>query len=79
MKIAIKDRQRSNSAAKLKREKAVSERRRANKAESLRLYSDKAVCVEPPQTCDTYFIQGRTRPLYIVNVCWRGRSAEDDT
>ncbi len=39
MKIAIKDRQRSKSAARFKGKKTVSKRRRANKAESLRLHS----------------------------------------
>ncbi len=45
MKIVIKDRQRSNSAARFKREKAVSERRRANKSESLRFHSVQQSCV----------------------------------
>ncbi len=44
MKIAIKDSQRSNSAVRFKREKAVSERR-ANKSESLRLHSVQQSCV----------------------------------
>ncbi len=39
MKIAIKDRQRSNSAAGFKAKKTVSERRRASKVKSFRLHS----------------------------------------
>ncbi len=37
----------------------------------------RAVCVEPPHTWDTYSIQGRISPLYIVSIwegeqcCWR--------
>ncbi len=55
MKIAIKDRQRSNSAARFKAKKTVSERRRANKAKSFRLHSsNNAVWMEPPQMCDSY-------------------------
>ncbi len=29
--------------------------------------SRRAVCVEPPHTCDAYSIRGRTRPLYMDN------------
>ena len=32
--------------------------------------SRRAVCVEHPQTCEAYSIQGRTRSLYIVSICW---------
>ena len=29
----------------------------------------RAVCVDPPHTCELYSIQGRIRPLYKVNSC----------
>ena len=29
----------------------------------------RAVCVEPPHTCELYSIQGRIRPLYKVSSC----------
>ena len=72
MKIALKESKRGNIEAMRKRLKTVSQRRGVDKTKSF--YStlfNRAVWVEPPQTCKAYSIYGQMSPQYIVS-SWGG-------